>query len=85
MENRALIALALSFVVFMVFIYIGEKSRVVPPPGQSQQAQQAQPAAPAAQPQAPAPAAKPAAPPAPVKPAAAPGRPARDVVVETPL
>ncbi len=41
-EKRAIIALVLSLLVFLVFMYIGEKSRVVPPPS-TQQAQQAQP------------------------------------------
>ncbi|MGA9460593.1 MAG: hypothetical protein WBV16_12910, partial [Desulfobaccales bacterium] len=51
MEKRAMIALAMSMVVFAVFMYIGQRSRVgqVPPtqqgeqPGQAQQPQQAQP------------------------------------------
>ncbi len=80
MEKRAMIALALSFVVFLVFMYIGEKSRSpLPAPQQAQQAQPAQPA----QPAAPAPA-KPAVSP-PAKPVVASARPAKDVVVETPL
>ncbi len=84
MEKRAIIALALSFVVFLVFMYIGEKTRVKPLP-ESQQAQQAKPAHPAP-PVQPAPAPAPAAAPAAaVKPAAGPARPAKDVVVETPL
>jgi YidC/Oxa1 family membrane protein insertase len=79
MERRALIALALSFVVFMAFIFFGEKmKRPVPPQTQT-----------AAQPAAPAPAppleterlAPPA--PAPVRPPTA--RPAKDVVVDTPM
>jgi YidC/Oxa1 family membrane protein insertase len=80
MERRALIALALSFAVFMAFMYYGEKTK--------------RPAAPSAVSQkAPAPQAAPApAPPkaaAPVTPAAkpvqaAPTRPAKDVVVDTP-
>jgi len=85
MEKRAMIALALSFVVFLVFMYIGEKSKVRPLPEaqQAQQAQQPQPVQPA-QPPAPAPA-KPAVSPTAPKPAAAAARPAKDVVVETPL
>lgn len=81
MEKRAMIALALSFVVFLVFMYIGEKSKVRPLPEaqQAQQTQQPQPVQPA-----PAPA-KPAVSPTAAKPAAAPARPAKDVVVETPL
>ena len=86
MEKRAMIALALSFVVFLVFMYIGEKSKVRPLPEaqQAQQAQQPQPVQPAQPPPAPAPA-KPAVSPTAPKPAAAPARPAKDVVVETPL
>jgi YidC/Oxa1 family membrane protein insertase len=75
MERRALIALALSFVVFMAFMYYGEKTKTPTAP------------APATQTAAPAPVAatpKPAAvPPAPaVRPQ--PARPAKDVVVNTP-
>jgi YidC/Oxa1 family membrane protein insertase len=87
MEKRAMIALALSFVVFLVFMYVGEKSKVRPLPEaqQAQQTQQPQPVQPA-QPPAPAPAvAKPAVSPTAPKPAAAQARPAKDVVVETPL
>ncbi|MCL4503533.1 MAG: membrane protein insertase YidC [Deltaproteobacteria bacterium] len=82
MEKRALIALGLSFLVFIVFMYIGEKTRApqLPPAQQAEQAKPAQPVpAPAQAPPKPAvsvPAAKPAAPPK---------RPAKDVVVETPL
>ena len=77
MENRALIALALSFVVFLVFILYGEKMHhpVAPPP--ATQTTAPQPAAPA-----PAPVAARPTPPAPPRPAA---RPAKDVVVDTPL
>ena len=78
MERRALIALALSFVVFMAFIFFGEKlKRPVAP---SPQTQTAEPAAPA-----PPPVAAPAAPsaPQPVRPPTA--RPAKEVVVDTPL
>jgi YidC/Oxa1 family membrane protein insertase len=85
MENRALIALALSFLVFMVFILWGEhrmKHPVAPPPATKTTAPQ---------PTAPAPVAKPA--PAPVRPAPPPpaplprptAHPAKDVVVNTPL
>ncbi|MCX5890107.1 MAG: membrane protein insertase YidC [Deltaproteobacteria bacterium] len=85
MEKRAMIALALSFVVFLAFMYIGEKSKVRPLP-EAQQAQQTQPRQPVQQAQPPAPApAQPAASPTAAKPAAAPVRPAKDVVVETPL
>jgi YidC/Oxa1 family membrane protein insertase len=83
MERRALIALALSFVVFMAFIFFGEKmKRPVPPSPQTQTA--AQPTAPAPAPSPPPVAARPAPPPpAPVRPPTA--RPAKDVVMETPL
>jgi YidC/Oxa1 family membrane protein insertase len=74
MERRALIALALSFAVFMAFIYYGEKTRTQKAPAPVKQT------APAAPAPAPAPAAKAA--PAPVKPLAS--RPAKDVVVDTP-
>ena len=77
MERRALIALALSFVVFMAFIFFGEKLKPpVPPAPQTQTA---------AKPAAPAPAAaKPALPaPPPLRPPTA--RPAKDIVVDTPL
>ena len=80
MEKRALIALALSFAVFMVFLFMGEKwKKPAAPP--------APPAKTAAQPETPPaapPEARPAAPlpPAPRPPAS---RPAKEVVVETPL
>ncbi len=80
MENRALIALALSFVVFLVFILYGEKMHhpVAPPP--ATQATAPQPAAPAPAPVA----ARPTPPPpSPLQRPAA--RPAKDVVVDTPL
>jgi YidC/Oxa1 family membrane protein insertase len=81
MEKRALIALALSFVVFMAFIFFGEKMKSPVPPAPQTQTE-AKPAAPApAPPQA---AARPAPPaPEPVRPPTA--RPAKDVVVDTPL
>jgi YidC/Oxa1 family membrane protein insertase len=75
MERRALIALALSFAVFMAFIYYGEKTKRPPAPAPATQTSPAAPAAPA-----PAPAPTPA--PKPVKPQAS--RPAKDVVVDTP-
>jgi YidC/Oxa1 family membrane protein insertase len=76
MENRALIALALSFVVFIAFIYLGGQFKQTPPP-------------PAEAPQIQAPA-KPVPPPLAAKAAPPPtpapaGRPAREVVVDTPL
>jgi YidC/Oxa1 family membrane protein insertase len=83
MEKRAIIALALSFVVFLVFMYVGEKTRgpLTLPTKETQAPKQAQPASPAAPPTpAPATALAPAA-----KPGAAAARPARDIVVETPL
>ena len=82
MEKRALIALGLSFLVFIAFMYLGEKTRApqLPP---AQQAQQAQPAPPVPPP-APVPA-KPAVSVPAAQPAAAPARPAKDVVVETSL
>ncbi|MCX5892508.1 MAG: membrane protein insertase YidC [Deltaproteobacteria bacterium] len=82
MEKRALIALGLSFLVFIAFMYIGEKTRApqLPPAQQAQPAQPAQPASPSAQVPA-----KPAVSPPAAKPAAASARPAKDVVVETSL
>ncbi|MDI6854575.1 MAG: membrane protein insertase YidC [Deltaproteobacteria bacterium] len=78
MEKRAIIALALSFLVFLVFMYIGGKTRQVPPPEPpAEQAAAPEPAKPqpeAAKPVAPLPAAP-----------AQPARPAREVVVDTPL
>ena len=79
MERRALIALALSFAVFMAFIYYGEKTK---PPEAPAPATQTSPAAPAAP--APAPAKPAVTPPPAAKPGAVPARPAKDVVVETP-
>jgi len=80
MEKRALIALALSFLVFLGFIYFGQTFHKPPAPEA--------PAPTAAAPAVPAPAA-PAAPaarprPAPPAPKAASARLARDIVVETP-
>ncbi len=76
MERRALIALALSFAVFMAFIYYGEKTKQAQAPAP---ATQTTPAAPTA----PAPATPAVTPPAP-QPATPPTRPAKDVVVDTP-
>ncbi len=78
MENRALIALALSFVIFMVFMYLGEKSKKTPPPAPPAATE----AKPAVSPPTPASLA-PAPPTAPIP--GPPARPAREVVVETPL
>ena len=81
MERRALIALALSFVVFMAFMYYGEMTkRPAAPSAVSQTA----PAPPAATAQTPAKAATPGAPPASTPVKAASTRPAKDVVVDTP-
>jgi YidC/Oxa1 family membrane protein insertase len=85
MEKRAIVALVLSFVVFMAFLYLGEKIRRPAPPPAPGTTQVAKPAPPVPKPAPPVtqPAPAPAPPPAPV--AARPSRPARDVVVETPL
>ncbi len=81
MEKRALIALALSLLVFLVFMYIGQKARRVPVPG-APAPQVAQPEKPAVPPKVAPPTAKIPPTAAPVTP---PPRPAREVVVETPL
>ena len=47
MERRALIALALSFVVFMVFIYFGDKMKPPVAPAPATQTTATQPQAPA--------------------------------------
>jgi YidC/Oxa1 family membrane protein insertase len=75
MEKRALIALALSFLIFLVFMWIGERSRKAPPPE-----------APATR-AVPRPETAPAPPPATQLPPPPPRplRPARDIVVDTPL
>ena len=75
MERRALIALALSFLVFMAFIYYGEKPK---PPAAPSPATQT-PAAPLT---APVPLTAAARPTAPGKPQST--RPVKDVVVDTP-
>lgn len=77
MENRALIALALSFAVFIAFMFFGQK--VQPPVAPETPAPQAEvkPATPAP---APAPEARPAQ-----SPASRLARPAKDVPVDTPL
>jgi len=79
MEKRALIALALSFAVFMLFMVVGEKQRQPAPPAPPAAKAPATPETPPA-----SVAAKPAAP-APPIPAPASARPAKDVVVDTPL
>ncbi|MGO9175305.1 MAG: membrane protein insertase YidC [Desulfobaccales bacterium] len=85
MEKRAIIALALSMAVFVVFMYIGQRSRVgqVSQTQESQQTRQAQQTQQAQPPLAPAPA-RPAAQP-PLAPAPVTANPGRDLVVETPL
>ena len=81
MERRALIALALSFVVFMAFMYYGEMTkRPAAPSAVSQTA----PAPPAATAPAPPAAAAPGTPAAPTPVKASSTRPAKDVVVDTP-
>ncbi len=93
MERRALIALALSFVVFLAFIYFGQTfQKLLAPAGPATEtaAKPTVPAPAASAPAVPAPAAPaPAAPaarpaPAPPPPSVVGARPARDVVVETP-
>ena len=81
MERRALIALALSFVVFMAFMYYGEATKRPTTPSPATQTATAPPGATAP---APPPAAVGSTPPAspPVK--ASSTRPAKDVVVDTP-
>jgi YidC/Oxa1 family membrane protein insertase len=85
MEKRAMLALALSFVVFLIFMFIGQKTRGPQPPS-AQHAQPTQPVQPAPTP-APVPAPPLVTPPAaPVaRPVAPPARPGRDIIVETPL
>jgi YidC/Oxa1 family membrane protein insertase len=76
MEKRALLALGLSFLVFLVFMYIGQKTQQTPAPKP--------PAGEAVQPEAPlAPLPQAIAPATPAAPALS--RPAQDVVVDTPL
>jgi YidC/Oxa1 family membrane protein insertase len=86
MEKRALIALALSFLVFVVFIYFGNKMKSPVAPAPSTPPAATQPQAPA---KAPAPPPPPPAAVVPPKvtppPPALPTRPAKEVVVNTPL
>jgi YidC/Oxa1 family membrane protein insertase len=79
MENRALIALALSFVVFIAFLYFGQKMQKPVPSEAPAPKAEVQPATP---PPAPSPPkeARPAPPPPP-----RPSRPSREITVETPL
>jgi len=81
MERRALIALALSFAVFMAFMYYGEKTKRPATPSAVSQTTTAPQAAPAP---APPKAATPQTPPAATPVKAASTRPAKDVVVDTP-
>ena len=81
MERRALIALALSFAVFMAFMYYGEKTKRPTAPSAVSQKAPAPPAAPAPAPPA---AAAPHTPPASTPVKASSTRPAKDVVVDTP-
>ena len=85
METRALIALALSFAIFMVFMYVGEKQRqksvMESPPSQVAEAEKpvaVKPEPPVSRAPSPPMAVHP-------KPAAPSQRPSKDVVVDTPL
>ena len=77
MERRALIALAFSFVVFMAFMYYGEKTKGPTAPSPATQTAAPPPVA-----SAPTPAPAAVHPALPVRPPSA--RPAKDVVVDTP-
>jgi YidC/Oxa1 family membrane protein insertase len=79
MERRALIALALSFAVFMAFMYYGEKTKSPTAPSAVSQKAPEAPATATAPPKAAAPGT-----PAPSTPLKATARPAKDVVVDTP-
>jgi len=79
MERRALIALALSFAVFMAFIYYGDKTKSPTAPSPATQTATALPAAPA-----PSPAGVQPTPPASTPGKAPSSRPAKNVVVDTP-
>jgi YidC/Oxa1 family membrane protein insertase len=80
MERRALIALALSFAVFMAFMYYGEKTKRPEAPSAVSQTTPAPQATPAP---APPKGATPQTPPAATPVKAASTRPAKDVVVDT--
>ncbi len=84
MEKRAVIALVLSLLIFLVFGYFQQRMAPVPPPDAGPPAEKTTAGAPAP---APSPTAAPAAVPRPApSPAAAPGsHPAREVTVDTPL
>jgi len=77
MEKRALLALTLSFLIFMFFMYLGEKTKKTLPPAPVPETTPAAPSPPVALPPVPEP------PPGP--PVRAAVRPARDIVVDTPL
>jgi len=77
MENRALLALALSFVIFLFFMYFGQT--IQPPSFKKEPAPQAE-----VKPATPPPAAAPA-PAREARPAPAPTRPSRDIIVDTAL
>jgi YidC/Oxa1 family membrane protein insertase len=91
MDKRTILAVVLSFLVFLVFTFLGQKygskeTPKTPPPKTAESTQAAKPAP--AQPPAPSPApqkprVEPQAPPR--KPSVQPPRPAREVVVETDL
>jgi YidC/Oxa1 family membrane protein insertase len=92
MDKRTILAVVLSFFVFLIFTFLGEKyGSKTPPEAPPKKAETTTPAKPA--PTAPAPKAAPpepearpqAARPAPAAAPAAPSRPAREVVVETDL
>jgi YidC/Oxa1 family membrane protein insertase len=78
MERRALIALALSFLVFFLFMFIGEKSRQVPAPEAPPEV--ARPEVPAPPPELLPPPVQP-----PVTAVPPPARTPREVMVDTPL
>ncbi|OGP70035.1 MAG: hypothetical protein A2Z73_01620 [Deltaproteobacteria bacterium RBG_13_60_28] len=78
MENRALLALALSFLIFIGFIYFGGIMRPITTPEAPAPQAEVKPATPA-----PVPASPPEARPAP--PPSRPTHPSRDIIVETPL
>jgi len=79
MENRALIALALSFAIFVAFLYFGQKMQKPVPTGAPAPQAEVKPATPSPAAPPPAKAARPSPPPP------RPTRPSRDITVETPL
>jgi len=78
MENRALLALALSFIIFIAFIYFGGQMRPLMTPEAPAPQAEVKPATPP-----PVPASPPEARPAP--PPSRPTHPSRDIIVETPI